>query len=211
MKEFFIFGSDSAYGIGAERAGWADLLKQSLQAKMYGRVGIGSKYAVYNFAQPDTGIEFTRVIYADQLRFYGIGEKTAIFSAEDKHIDEKKWIKNFPSSLQEYEGLVSQILEGLKTYADKTIVVANTITRIPSTTELQPEKTIEHKSLLAKDRILMCNTSLIKLCREYGAICVDINPEEWLQEDRYFDGVHPNQAGHQFIFEKLWLAVEKLL
>lgn len=51
MIQIFILGSSTVYGVGAEHAGWADLIKQALHKKMYSENGSGEKYEIYNLGK----------------------------------------------------------------------------------------------------------------------------------------------------------------
>lgn len=50
MTQIFILGSSNAYGVGGKDGGWADILKQYLHNKMYGKYGIGEKHELFNFS-----------------------------------------------------------------------------------------------------------------------------------------------------------------
>jgi lysophospholipase L1-like esterase len=214
MTQIFIFGASLAYGVGAEKSGWADLLKQSLHAKMYGKDGMGEKYELYNFAQPGVGIEFVLVTAIEQLKFYRrTGKVIAIVQVGGNNAKAEDKPDNFVVSVEEYEHLMSQLLEKLKDNVDELIMLD-----MPPIDDRMTNPKINpftgRKSYFQNDRLVLFNHSLMKLCAKYGVGHVDltIDPEEWKKGSNIAaDGFHPNQKGHQHIFEKLSPVIEKLL
>jgi lysophospholipase L1-like esterase len=213
MKQVFIFGASTAYGVGAETAGWADLLKQSIHAKMYGSEGVGEKYEVYNFGYPGAAIEFVLVSAIEQLKFYRrSGKVIAVVQVGGNNVKAQEEPDNYVSSLEEYEGLMSQLIEKLKENVDELIMLD--IPPVDETkTNPKPNPLTGGKSYFKNDRIILFNHALMKLCDKYGLHHIDltIDPKEWVATYVSRDGLHPSQAGYQVIFEKLLPEVEHLL
>jgi lysophospholipase L1-like esterase len=213
MTQVFIFGASTAYGVGAESGGWGDLLKQSLHAKMYGEGGVGEKYEVYNFAQPGATIEFVLVTAIEQLKFYRrSGNVIAAVLVGGNNIKAENEPDNFVSSIEEYEQIMSQLIEKLKDSVDELIMLD-----VPPVDEAKtnpkPNPLTGGKSYFQNDRIILFNHALMKLCDKYGVHHIDltVDPKEWAAKHLSVDGLHPNQAGYRYIFEQLSPEVEKLL
>lgn len=191
MTQLFVFGSGTAYGIGSDHVGWADLLKQSLASH-------GDE--LYNFAQPGATIEFVRVVAPEQLKFYRrSGEVVAIVAVGEDSFGTPE-PDNPISSMQEYEPLMAQLIEQLLTTADKVVIIGVTMTDGSKT------------GRGANDQRILYNHMLAKLCNSSGATFVDIgiSPDEWAKQYLHEDGVYPNQRGHHYIFEKVSKTLEAL-
>jgi lysophospholipase L1-like esterase len=213
MIQIFIFGASTAYGVGAEVGGWGDLLKQSLHRKMYGKDGIGEKYEVYNFAQPGATIEFVIATAPSQLQFYNRADKViGVVQVGGNNVKASDKPDNFVSSIEEYEQLMSQLIEKLKDHVDELLML-----EIPPVDEAKtnpkPNPITGGKSYFQNDRIILFNHALMKLCSKYGVHHVNLttDPKEWATTSVAADGLHPNQHGYQRIFDKVSPVVEKLL
>jgi lysophospholipase L1-like esterase len=214
MTQIFIFGASTAYGSGAELAGWGDLLKQSMLTKMYGKNGVGEKYEVNNFAQHGATIEFVLVVAPEQLKYYRkSGKVIAVVQVGGNNIKANGTPDGFVVSLEEYEGLMSQLIERLREDVDELIMLDALMPVDESKTNPEVDKTTGRKSYFTNDRIILFNHILAKLCRKYEVHHIDltINPKEWIKDRVSADGLHPNQAGHRFIFDKVSPVVERLL
>lgn len=214
MTQFFIFGASIAQGVGAERAGWADLLKQSLATKMYSKNGVGEKYELYNFAKPGAQAEFVIATHGDQLKFYReSGKVVAIVCVGGNNVKAQGAPDNFVSTVEEYEQLMEQLLGKLKQSVDELIVLPSVVAVDESKTNPKANPITGGQSYFSNDRISLFNHALVKLCDQLGVKYVDIEitPQEWAEKFLYDDGLHPNQAGHQYIFEKLAAVTDKLL
>ena len=70
MKQIFILGASTAYGVGGEHGGWGDLIKQYAHSKMYGQSGAGEKYEVFNFALSGATVDFVTTTFPEQIKNY---------------------------------------------------------------------------------------------------------------------------------------------
>lgn len=213
MAQIFIFGASGAYGVGAERAGWGDLLKQRLHARIYGTDGVGEKHEAFNFAYPGAGADFVIVTAREHLKFYRRSDKViAVVSVGGNNSKAENKPDNFVSSIEEYEQLMSHLLEQMKEDADEIVVVGNGAVD-EAKTNPKPNPLTGGKSYFTNDRRIMFNHALMKVCSKYGVhfVDMDVAPEEWKTMYLYKDGLHPNQKGHEYIAEKVWIEVEKLL
>lgn len=213
MAQVFIFGASGAYGVGADRAGWGDLLKQRLHERMYGTDGVGEKHEAFNFAYPGAGVDFVIVTAREQLKFYRrSGKVIAVISVGGNNSKAENSPDNFVSSVEEYEKLMSSLLERMKEDADEIIVVGNGAVDEAKTNPKSNPLT-GGKSYFTNDRRIMFSYALMKVCNKYDVRFVDMDaaPDEWKAAYLYKDGLHPNQKGHEYIADKVWGEVEKFL
>ncbi len=213
MSQIFIFGASGAYGVGAEQAGWADLLKQYLHHKMYGPDGVGEKHELFNFAYPGVGADFVIASSPQQLKFYRrSGKIIAVIGVGGNNSKAENTPDNFVSTVEEYEQLMAQLIERLKNDVDEVVVVGNAAVDETKTNPKSNPLT-GGQSYFTNDRRAMFERKLAEVCQKEGVhfVSIDIAPDEWVSSYLYRDGLHPNQKGHEYIAHKAWAEIEKLL
>lgn len=215
MTQVFIFGASIAYGAGATVAGWADLLKQSFQTRTYSNNdGSDNKHELYNFALYGARAEFVAATYSDQLKFYRRGDKIiAIVCVGGNNVKAIGKPNSYVTSIEEYENFMGHLLGKMRQEVDELLVLPGLVGVDESKNNPEVDSLTGEKHYFTNDRIIIFNHTLMKTCTKYGAryIDIDISPDEWAQKYLYDDGLHPNQVGHQYIFEKVSAVVEKLL
>jgi lysophospholipase L1-like esterase len=205
MVQIFILGSSSAYGVGAESAGWADLLKQWLHLKMYGAGGVGEKYEIYNFAQSGATIDFVLANFPAQLEEYGRGGETIVIVAvggNNSKAEDRP--DNFISTPEEYEKEISELFDLLESGSNKVIAVGGGFVD-ETKTNPKPNPLTGGKSYFNNKRRKIFGDVTKALCQQKGISFaeVDVSEDEWIEKYLYKDGLHPNQEGHQLIFESI--------
>jgi lysophospholipase L1-like esterase len=158
-------------------------------------------------------VAFVLVAAKEQLKYYRrSGRVIAVIAVGGNNSKAEDLPENFVSSIEEYEQIMSRLLERMKEDADEVIVVGNS-TVDEAKTNPKPNPLTGGQSYFTNDRRILFNHALLKLCHKYKAhfVDMDISPDEWKEKYLYTDGLHPNQAGHQYIFEKVSAEVEKLL
>lgn len=205
MIQVFILGASSAYGVGAAQAGWADLIKQHLHARMYKPGGMGETYEVFNFAKPGATIDFVLETFPKQLADFGRDTKPYIFfSVGGNNAKAEGSPDNFVSTPQQYRQQMDDLLRLLSKHAERVVAVAQTpVDESKTNPKISPFS--GGKSYFTNARRTEFTTILQQLCKKHGATCVlpPVGQTEWVQRYTFDDGLHPNQAGHQLIFEQL--------
>lgn len=109
MKQYFIVGGSTVYGVGGDDGGWADMLKRHFHKKMYGPNGIGEKIEVYNFSKSGVTTQFLLDTYPEQIKHYGRDDEiTTIVSVGMNNAKAVGEPSNFVSTLYEYEEQIRQ-------------------------------------------------------------------------------------------------------
>ena len=126
MKQFFILGASSVYGVGAESDGWGDLIKQYLHSKMYAVDGVGEKYEVFNFSKAGSTVEFVSDsldwIYANYSRK---GDNVTIVSVGGNDAKAENSPNNYVCEPEEFRKKVTMLLKDLKNRSQSVIFVSN--------------------------------------------------------------------------------------
>jgi len=214
MIQFFVFGDSVAYGVGAEQAGWADLLKQYLHAKMYGTNGVGEKYELYNFGKPGAGTDFVLDIIAETVKQYGRNNKTvAIVCIGGYDTKAKDTARHFVSTIETYKARTSTLLQTLQSSFDAVIAMPTLIAVDETKVNPKISPFTGGKSFFTNARITQFNETLRELCRGYQVTYIqpDISSEVWEQSYLYTDGLHPNQKGYDKIFATIQPIIAGLL
>ena len=205
MVQIFILGSSSAYGVGSSIAGWGDLVKQYFHARMYGEGGEGEKYEVYNLAKSGATIDYVKKSFPQQLKDYGRGQDVIlIVSVGGNNSKAEGEPDNFVSSPEEFEQEMENLLKELKQVSKAVIVVGNGYVD-EAKTNPKPNPLTGGRSYFTNSRRQHFSEITKRVCQNMniGFVTIDIDKNEWLKKYLYEDGLHPNQEGHQLIFDKL--------
>lgn len=214
MKQFFILGASSVYGVGADTDGWGDLVKAYLHSKMYGANGVGEKYEVFNFSKAGSTVEFV----ADSAawifdKYTRSGDVVTIVSVGGNDAKAENEPDNFVCTPDDFRDKVTRLFETLQQYSEKVIFVSNGFVDETKTTP-KPSPFGDGKvSYFTNERRTLFNEITKQVCENKGIdfVSVDIDKGTWVKNYLYSDGLHPNQAGYQKVFEALKPAVDRCI
>ncbi len=205
MKQIFILGASFAYGVGAEKTGWGDLVKQHYHNLMYSRGGVGEKYEVYNFSKSGAATEFVLETFPEQLRQFGRGDK--IISIVSVGGNDSKAIgspNNYVSTVEEYISKVKKLYDLLSKSSSKIIFVGDGfVDEAKTNPKISPFD--GSKSYFTNSRRTLFHSALKELCDNLKITFIDtpVAKEDWINNYLYEDGLHPNQKGHDLIFNEI--------
>lgn len=214
MKQFIILGASSVYGVGAENGGWGDLVKSYVHSKAFGAEGIGEKYEVFNFARSGSTIEFVTETAPWLYEKYARGEEViTIISVGGNDAKAEEEPDNFVCSPEDFEAKIVSLFALLQRYSKRVIFVSNGFVD-ESKTNPKPSPFKDGKvSYFTNERRSLFNSITRKACEQMGIdfVAVDIDKDTWVQKYLYTDGLHPNQAGYQKVFEALRSVIDNEL
>jgi len=212
VKQIFILGSSSAYGVGAEDRGWGDQIKKYFHAKMFSSQGIGERYEVYNFAKSGATIDFVIDIFPRRLKEYGRGDKpVVVLDVGGNNSKAEGKPDNFVSTPEEYTQELKKLVTVLKSESNKVIFVCKGFVDETRTNPKHNPLT-GHVSYFTNSRRKQFESITKQICEENGLIFVELGVEEgeWVEKYLYTDGLHPNQAGHNLIFDAIKVHLSKV-
>ncbi|MEI7578500.1 MAG: GDSL-type esterase/lipase family protein [bacterium] len=213
ITQIFIVGSSNVYGVGAEQAGWADLLKQKLHKKMYSENGLGEKFEIYNLGKSGATIDFVKNEYPKQLhQYYRGGDLITIVSVGGNNSKAIGRPDNFVSTLEKYETEMIELLDQLKKLSTHVIVVGSGYFDESKTNPIfNPD--IGGNSYFQNSRKKKFEAKLRELAEQRGITFVEISvsEEEWKAKYLFRDGLHPNQQGHQLISDLVYSKLQKII
>lgn len=206
MKQVFIFGASSVYGVGATTSGWADLAKSHLHSKMYGNDNMGEKYEVFNFSKSGSTIEFVAET-APWLydRYARNGEIMTFVSVGGNDAKAKGTSDNYVCTPVDFERKVGMLLDELSKHSQHVVFVSNGYVDESKTNPKPSPFKDGEVSYFTNERRSLFNAISKRVCDEKGIqfITTDTDEDVWIQNYLYVDGLHPNQAGYEIIFDKI--------
>jgi lysophospholipase L1-like esterase len=215
MKQVFIFGASHVYGVGADRAGWADQVKAYVHGKLFGENGPGGKIEVFNFALSGSTIEFVADTYQWVLGNYMRegAETTAILSVGGNDSKAENDPDNYVSTPEAFRVKVRGLLTDMHAEFDHIIFVANAYVDESKTTPKSSPFGKSRLSYFYNQRRRLFNSIAEEVCDELGITYVHAvaDESEWVETCLYHDGLHPNQAGHNKIFDTVKPALDQVL
>lgn len=208
MKQIFLLGASSVYGVGGTNGGWGELLKQYLHEKMYGENGVGEIYEIYNFAKSGATTQFVLDTFPEQIRQYWRGgDAYIVVGVGGNNSKATGTPDNFVSTADQYIMEMSRLFDQLAKYGKVIFVQNGWVDETKTNPKMNPFDGT--KSYFTNARRVEFNKALKPLCAKMGVVYIepDLSPEAWQANYLYVDGLHPNDAGHQLIFELVCAAI----
>lgn len=214
MKQVFIFGASSVYGVGAEDRGWGDLVKSYIHQKMYGEGGWGETHEVFNFAKSGSTIEFVGSTYRWVVENYRRNntETIALVSVGGNDAKADNDPGNFVCTPEDFKVKIGKLLSELQTEFDHVIFVGNGYVDESKTFPKQSPFS-DHVSYFSNERRQLFGQISKNSCEQLGIDYVSIptNKDDWLRSCLSKDGLHPNQTGYDKMFEAIRPVLERYL
>jgi lysophospholipase L1-like esterase len=205
MKQFIILGASYAYGVGGQSGGWGNLLKNHLHNKMYSEGGEGEKFEVFNFAKPGATTQFVLDTSPDLLTHYCRNKSATIIlniGANDaKAVNSPT---NFLTTLPKFSNQLELLLDALIEFSEDIIFAGDCpIDEAKTNPKVNPFD--GSNSYFTNSRREELKEITLELCRDKEAhyLQIEVDKNEWIQTCLFRDGLHPNQKGHQLIFNQL--------
>jgi lysophospholipase L1-like esterase len=216
MKNVLIFGASIVHGVGGAHGGWADLLKMKLHAQLYGPSGEGETCECYELGVPGTFAKELQEHFEPELSArlkHALPKDTTIVISlgtnDAKAIGSST---NYAVSSEEFGQNLQQILVTAKRYAAQVIFVGLLPVHEERTNpKINPLTNVE--SYFRNDRLQQFDAVAQTACQSQNVEFISLFhavPADWAQHYLFKDGIHPNDAGHQWIFDQVVPRVIKI-
>lgn len=214
MKYILIFGGSTAHGVGAAN-GWADRIKQALHERMYGEKSTGDACYVYELGVPgntvrDLAARFEAELHA-RVPSSAQADTLVVFTGganDSKAINEPNAYLFTPA---EFGLMASSFLKQAKSVAGH--VVAFGLTPVDeSKTSPKKNPITGGKSYYKNNRLAEFESALGQACEMENVPFVPLfkkTPKDWAATSLAADGMHPNDAGHEWIYQQVLPHVTK--
>ncbi|HZM64343.1 MAG TPA: GDSL-type esterase/lipase family protein [Candidatus Saccharimonadales bacterium] len=209
MKTLLVFGASITHGIGGEQGGWVDKLKNWLHQEMADVHGAGLQCAVYelgvigNTTRDIVGrfeVEtLARIEQKDPKNTY------ILFSAGTNDSKASSKPDNYLYTPDEFATNAQAFIRLAKEYANHVWCVG----LVPvDQAKVHPKRNplTGGTSYFENQRIHRFEEALALACKTEKIPCItlfDTAPTDWTKQYLTADGMHPNDAGHQWIFEQV--------
>lgn len=212
-----IFGASGTHGVGGEHGGWADKIKLWLHEEMFGPNGKGQQCIVYELGiVGDTTRDVVGRFEVETLA--RIAEKDpkntyVIFSAGANDSKATNNPTNYLHTADEYGDNVYAFIQQAKKFANHILCVG----LLPiDQSKVYPKHNplTGGKSYFDNQRMHQFEEVLVRTCQPEKVPCVSLFgtvPARWVEDCVGADGMHPNDAGHQWVFEQVKPRLEAML
>jgi lysophospholipase L1-like esterase len=216
MAQIICIGASIMYGVGGSEGGWPDYLKRDLHRQMFAVDGSAERHEIYNFSKSGVTVEFAVNNLEWIIKNYARKGQPIVlaFTIGSNNARAHGKSDGFVSTPKEFSEQINELLTKAK-----ELTPAVLITGLPPVDEqvLNPKKNPWDgtNSYFYNDRLAKFDSIIQQSAEEVGAICVPLFDYamrlDWQQEYLFRDGLHPNTAGHQKIYERVWPELDKIL
>jgi len=213
MKQVFILGASSVYGVGAEHEGWGDLVKSYIHSKQYAEGGLGEAYEVFNFAKAGSTVDFVANTFPWICDNYQRGpELITLVSVGGNDAKAQNSPDNYVCTPEAFKEKIQNLCSVLKDRSQHVIFVSNGYVD-ESKVNPKPVPFEGNISYFTNERRNQFNAITKQVCQSMGFdfVAVDCDKDTWVSTYLYKDGLHPNQAGYELVFEALRPRLEEAL
>jgi len=206
----FIFGDSITQGLWDSRGGWADRIKAFVQSEEV-NAGIKNYHQVYNLGvDGNTTKQIIDRFEAETKARLWPDEECAIVFATGTNDTLFRNSQDFESIPERYEAELNQLIQLAKKYSSKVVFVD----LLPVDENLtNPIKPSSSGKCYTNERISNFNKVLYEVCDSHSLLCIKAS-EKYLKKDYKMllaDGIHPNDQGHEVIFNLVVEHVKDML
>ena len=206
----FIFGDSITEGLWDSKGGWADRVKAFIQNEEI-KSGIKNYHEVYNLGVDGNTTQqiIERFEAETKVRLFPDAEYAFIFATGTNDTLHRN-NQEFESTPERYKSELHQLIELAKKYSSKVMFVD----LLPVDENLtNPIQSSSSGKCYTNERIDTFNKTLYDICGSESLPCIKAS-EKYLKQDfkaLLADGIHPNEQGHELIFNLVVEYVKKLL
>jgi lysophospholipase L1-like esterase len=213
MKHIFIFGASTVHGVGSTQGGWADRIKTTLYKEMFGDGGERA-YEVYELGVSGTNLQDIEARFESELKarlrqdtrpedMYivfsaGVNDSIAV-DEPDRHV----------RTADDFAALVHSFVHLVKDYTHNILAVG-----VTPVDEARTNPFKEGATYYRNQRLTEFEDAFAEVCAKEGVAFVPLMkeaPEDWTQKYVYEDGLHPNDTGYDWIYDRVKPALNEQL
>lgn len=211
MAQIIGFGASMMEGVGGANGGWLDLIKIDLHKQMYGGTELKEKHHIYNLGVAGHTSAQTLERMQSELEVRGWPEREYIFLFNPSINNDSKGVgspENILVTPQQSSSNVEKAVTLLRKYSSKILLLSS---NLPTDELTNPKGT----SYFVSDRVRSYNDAIAVKCAELQVPYIDLiklsDGVDWADTMMAKDGLHPNDAGHEWIAEQIKPELYKLL
>ncbi len=205
-----IFGDSITEGLWDSNGGWADRIKAFVQSEEI-KSGIKNYHKVYNLGvDGNTTQQIIKRFEAEtKARLYPDEEYAFIFAIGTNDTLHRN-NQEFESTPERYKSELNQLIELTQKYSSKVMF----IDLLPVDENLtNPIKSSSSGKCYTNERIRSFNEILHELCDSHSLTYIKVSEKYLEQEYKSLlaDGIHPNDKGHEVIFDLVVKHIKEIL
>ncbi len=211
MAQILCFGASCVYGVGSS-GGWADRLKRFLHEEMYASKSLEAEtHEVYNLSFPGETISqlLDRVGQEIEARTRENRENIILFEVGGNDSLADGSPNNYVSSPEQLTKSLNKLYDAVSPYAAKMLFVG-----LAPCDEAKTNPLYGEQLYFTNGRKKLMEDTVAAFCKEKGIAFVPLheaaNAAGW-QNKLFSDGLHPNEDGAAWIFERVKPKVLELL
>ncbi len=217
MKHILIFGASGSHGTGGEHGGWSDKLKQYVHEQMYGPKGNGELCNIYELGIPgnssaDVLARMESEIKARMVFDAKPSEVCIILAVGGNDSRASETPDNFMNTPEGYAQNFGKLVQVARRYAEQVVCLGHTpVDEAKTNPKRSPSGSLAY---FTNERMQTFEAVIRSVAQTPGVTFLPLFkevPEDWQTRCLYADGLHPNDAGHQWIFERLRSSVDTVL
>jgi lysophospholipase L1-like esterase len=212
MAQILCFGASGLYGVGGREGGWPDYLKRDIHAEQFADSGRGERHEVYNFGKPGVSTEFVIENLDSMVAMYSRQESPTILGFNVGGNDSRAYQTpdGYVCTLEEFETKIRTLLQGAKAHTKHVIILGqNQVNESAANPKKNPWDGTT--SYFYNERRKLFEEITARVAEEMNVKFVPLYQLEEYQEMIYADGLHPNTAGHKWIYEQVKPSLMRLL
>jgi lysophospholipase L1-like esterase len=213
MKKVFLFGASVVYGVGAVEACWADRIKQAVHRELYGANAKDDACQVFNCGIPGENAAQvnSRIHPALSLSSKPEDKKIIVLSVGTNDSRAEGESTAFQNTPEGYRQTLETMLPAVQRLSSGLICVGFT--------PVDEHKTLPHRdgnaaSYFRNDRIRQFEQVFAEVSLAHHLTFVPLfdkaQAHGW-NARLYQDGLHPNDEGHEWMFQQVWPEVRRAL
>lgn len=200
LKGIWVFGDSIVYGAFDTKGGWVQRLRTYLDEKGFDEKG---KYycEIYNLGIPkgETTVDLKKRILIDAEPRKWDAERLTLISVgiNDSAVlndEEGNWV-----NIEKYRENLKEIIEKAKTFSSQVVMIGVTLVDEEKTNPVPWDKKLGYRNSVIKEY----NQAMMEVAEENNLLFIDLIPrlEKVNWKNMLRDGVHPNDEGHELIFQ----------
>ncbi len=208
MTKIVVFGASILYGIGDTKGGSITRLKTKINTNLFSKSSKNELIEVYNFSKPGATVEFANSISNFAIKNYTNDKDTsiAIISIGMNNAKAVNSRKNYVSTIDDYKKVMGEFLGNVVSKVNHTICIGYTpVDERKTTPKVNPLNNTF--SYFTNERILLFNNEFEKICNNLNVKFINffekLDLKDWKDSCLYTDGIHPNDKGHEIIFDNI--------
>ena len=198
-KRICIFGTSITWGAwDPEGGGWVNRLRRYIELKMESKE-IEDKIIIYNLSvdgdNSDNIVKRFENEYKRRIAYEA--EDFIIFDVGINDSSYREGLKSNKVSLKKYKENIKELINKSKKYTDNIIIIGITAVNSNITNPIPWDTDVYYKN----ENIKIYNKALLEICRQNNIDLIKMNG--LIKREDLEDGLHPNSAGHEKIFQKV--------